>query len=74
MSDEPLKACPCCHEEALSKHVSAAGFQLKGSGWYATDYKNKAPAPVKETTAEVANKGTASQETVVDKKSETNTG
>lgn len=39
LSDAPLKDCPECGKPALSKLVSAAGFQLKGSGWYATDFK-----------------------------------
>ena len=38
-SDPPLAACPSCRGETLVKLVSAAGFQLKGSGWYATDFK-----------------------------------
>ena len=38
-SDPPLKTCPVCHAEALVKLVSAAGFQLKGSGWYVTDFR-----------------------------------
>jgi len=41
MSDEPLKDCPECGQPALVKLVSAAGFQLKGTGWYVTDFKNK---------------------------------
>lgn len=41
MSDAPLTDCPACHKPALSKLISAAGFQLKGTGWYATDFKNK---------------------------------
>lgn len=41
MSEEPLKVCPDCHKPKLQKLVSAAGFQLKGTGWYATDFKNK---------------------------------
>lgn len=41
ISEEPLKECPKCHENALQKLVSAAGFQLKGTGWYATDFKDK---------------------------------
>lgn len=40
MSDDPLKECPNCHKEALKKLVSAAGFRLKGGGWYETDFKN----------------------------------
>ena len=40
MSDEPLKDCPSCDEPALKKLISAAGFRLKGSGWYETDFKS----------------------------------
>ncbi|MDP5009296.1 MAG: zinc ribbon domain-containing protein [Glaciimonas sp.] len=39
MSDEPLTACPSCHKESFKKQVTAAGFQLKGSGWYVTDFR-----------------------------------
>lgn len=38
-SDAPLTACPACSKDSLVKLVSAAGFQLKGTGWYATDFK-----------------------------------
>ena len=41
-SDAPLVACPSCGAETLVKRVSAAGFQLKGSGWYVTDFKGGA--------------------------------
>jgi putative FmdB family regulatory protein len=40
LSDPPLATCPSCRKDTLTKLVSAAGFQLKGSGWYATDFKN----------------------------------
>jgi putative FmdB family regulatory protein len=40
MSDAPLTDCPECGRAELEKMVSAAGFQLKGSGWYATDFKS----------------------------------
>ncbi|HSB48018.1 MAG TPA: zinc ribbon domain-containing protein [Burkholderiales bacterium] len=40
MSDKPLAKCPECGKRAFHKLVSAAGFQLKGTGWYATDFKN----------------------------------
>jgi len=48
-SDPPLATCPACHAAALVKLLSAAGFQLKGSGWYATDFKSSGakPAPAK---------------------------
>ena len=39
ISDAPLTTCPACGAESFSKQVTAAGFQLKGSGWYATDFK-----------------------------------
>lgn len=39
ISDEPLKTCPACHKQGLTKLVSAAGFRLKGDGWYETDFK-----------------------------------
>ena len=41
MSDEPLTICPNCQKQGLQKLISAAGFQLKGTGWYATDFKHK---------------------------------
>ena len=39
ISDDPLKTCPACQQDSLKKQVSAAGFRLKGSGWYETDFK-----------------------------------
>lgn len=44
MSDAPLTACPECGQESYAKQLSAAGFQLKGNGWYATDFKGGAKA------------------------------
>ncbi len=40
MSDAPLTVCPECSKGTFGKMVTAAGFQLKGSGWYVTDFKN----------------------------------
>ena len=40
LSDPPLTVCPSCGASAFAKQVTAAGFQLKGSGWYATDFKS----------------------------------
>ena len=40
LSEDPLTACPACGEERLVKKISAAGFRLKGSGWYETDFKS----------------------------------
>lgn len=39
LSDEPLTICPECQQAAFTKRISAAGFRLKGSGWYETDFK-----------------------------------
>lgn len=39
MSDPVLTACPTCGKSSFAKQLTAAGFQLKGSGWYATDFK-----------------------------------
>jgi putative FmdB family regulatory protein len=44
MSDAELTVCPTCGKETYSKQLTAAGFQLKGNGYYATDFKNP-PAP-----------------------------
>lgn len=40
ISDAPLTVCPECGASTFSKQVTAAGFQLKGSGWYVTDFRN----------------------------------
>jgi putative FmdB family regulatory protein len=55
ISDDPLTQCPACHAEAFTKQLTAAGFQLKGSGWYATDFKGGSNA-----TAPAATEGGAS--------------
>ena len=44
-ADALLVTCPACGKEALTKLVSAAGFQLKGSGWYQTDFKGSGAKP-----------------------------
>ncbi len=45
ISDAPLSDCPECGKQTFNKMVTAAGFQLKGSGWYATDFKDKGSKP-----------------------------
>jgi putative FmdB family regulatory protein len=40
MSDDALSECPECNKPELKKLISASGFQLKGGGWYETDFKN----------------------------------
>jgi len=44
ISDAPLTVCPFCSKSTFVKQVTAAGFQLKGSGWYATDFKGGSTA------------------------------
>ncbi len=39
MSDDPLSVCPACGQASFKKQLTAAGFQLKGSGWYVTDFR-----------------------------------
>ncbi|SFE91581.1 FmdB family zinc ribbon protein [Nitrosomonas sp. Nm166] len=56
ISDAPIAACPVCGSSDYIKLISAAGFQLKGSGWYVTDFKNNKSkqADTKSTTKENA--------------------
>ncbi len=49
LSDAPLTTCPECGKETFTKQLTVAGFQLKGSGYYATDFKNGSqPKPKSE--------------------------
>lgn len=61
MSDPQLTECPSCGAAAFKKQLTAAGFQLKGSGWYATDFKGGASAPAPATgvapSTDTASKG-----------------
>jgi putative FmdB family regulatory protein len=50
VSDAPLTVCTQCGKATFSKMVTAAGFQLKGSGWYATDFKNSGAKPAAKST------------------------
>jgi putative FmdB family regulatory protein len=49
MNDPLLTECPECKQETLKKALSAAGFRLKGSGWYETDFKNGKKKSVQES-------------------------
>jgi len=64
MSDKALIECPSCGKSTLSKLVSAAGFQLKGSGWYVTDFRDskKPAAGSKGAGAETAESTPASKQ------------
>lgn len=61
MADAPLTDCPECGKADLTKLVSAAGFVLKGGGWYETDFKNK--------SSHSTGKSSASKESSADKPS-----
>jgi putative FmdB family regulatory protein len=52
VSDAPLTTCTACGKPEFSKMLTAAGFQLKGSGWYATDFKSKPAATAKAGAGE----------------------
>jgi putative FmdB family regulatory protein len=54
MSDPLLTDCPTCGASAFKKQVTAAGFQLKGSGWYATDFKGGTSATSATATSAVS--------------------
>lgn len=61
VSDAPLTVCPACGAEQFAKQITAAGFQLKGSGWYATDFRGgSSAAPAQGDKPADAAKGDAS--------------
>ena len=59
MSDAPLEVCPACSQPTFKKQLTAAGFQLKGSGWYATDFKGSGGAPASATAPSTTPAGDA---------------
>ena len=70
LSELPLRVCPSCGKKKFEKMLSAPGFQLKGSGWYATDFKSDSkPAAAKADTKGVA-KGEAKGDAKAESKSE----
>ncbi len=73
MSDAPLTDCPACGAQTFTKQLTAAGFQLKGSGWYVTDFRGGAggtaaaapaapDAPKKEAVSAAPASATASSD------------
>jgi putative FmdB family regulatory protein len=67
-SEPPLTECPVCRKPSFHKLLSAAGFQLKGSGWYATDFKSK---PVEKKSE---SKSDAKPDAKPEKKTESKSG
>ena len=71
VSEKPLTKCPACGKRKYKKQLSAAGFQLKGSGWYATDFKSSGKKPEeKKTEAKSETKTESKTETKTDTKSD----
>jgi putative FmdB family regulatory protein len=62
MSDAPLTVCPACGASTFEKQVTAAGFQLKGSGWYVTDFREGGGKKAEPATAPVSGDGAKSGE------------
>jgi putative FmdB family regulatory protein len=54
MSDTPKTKCPDCHQDTLKKLISSTSFQLKGKGWYVTDFRDKGK-PKHEKSSDKAN-------------------
>lgn len=59
LSDAALTTCPACGAESFAKQLTAAGFQLKGSGWYATDFKGGGAKKPAETDSAKPSEGAA---------------
>ncbi len=62
VSDAPLTICTKCGKPSFSKMVTAAGFHLKGSGWYATDFKNSGAKPAAKPAETAAKSGETSSD------------
>jgi putative FmdB family regulatory protein len=71
VSEAPFTVCPACGKPEYRKQLSAAGFQLKGTGWYATDFKSTAKKPAdKKPDAAKETKAEPKPDTKTDNKSE----
>ena len=62
MSDDTLTICPSCGQDAYRKQVTAAGFQLKGSGWYVTDFRNGSGGASKPAVGAAADGGAGAKD------------
>jgi putative FmdB family regulatory protein len=70
VSDPVLSVCPACGRATYAKQLTAAGFQLKGSGWYATDFKSGGKQPAAKTDAKTESKPDAKADTKSETKSD----
>lgn len=73
LSDAPLTKCPACGKKKYEKQLTAAGFQLKGSGWYASDFKGGKKETEAKADAKPEAKVEAKTETKTETKAETKT-
>jgi putative FmdB family regulatory protein len=74
VSERPLTKCPACGKKAYKKLLSAAGFHLKGSGWYATDFKTSGKKPAeKKVDLKTDSKSESKSESKTESKSESKT-
>lgn len=65
--NDPLRTdCPACGQSTFAKQVTAAGFQLKGSGWYVTDFRGKSQTTEATSPADAAATATAATTTATD--------
>lgn len=60
MSDAPLTDCPSCGKSSFKKQLTAAGFQLKGTGWYVTDFRNNGNASTPAPSTKPSDAGSSS--------------
>ena len=63
LTDPVMTVCPECHRQTFSKMLTAAGFQLKGSGWYATDFRNSGTKPAAKPESKDKSETAAKPET-----------
>jgi len=68
VSERPLSKCPACGKKTYKKQLSAAGFQLKGSGWYATDFKTTGKKTEKKPDVKTESKTETKTETKTESK------
>ena len=73
-SDPPALHCPECSSDSLVRLVSAAGFQLKGSGWYVTDFKDKKPSTQHPDSSQGSNSNTTESKPQTSEKKIENAG
>lgn len=73
LSEAPLSKCPACGKKKYAKQLTAAGFQLKGSGWYASDFKGGKKSTEEKPDAKPEAKTDAKAETKTEAKTEAKT-